>query len=78
MRKILSSKLQNSILPASIRHQQQNAKNQALSNIALQPAQNGVCISTFGISIFLAMGVAGVAMMIILSAYFLRPSHHKY
>ncbi|KAI1727671.1 zona pellucida-like domain-containing protein [Ditylenchus destructor] len=61
----------NAVLPDSLRYRQLAGT----PSISLQAAQNGVCMSMFGLSLFVAMGVTIVAAIAILSACVLRPQN---
>ncbi|KAI1720061.1 zona pellucida-like domain-containing protein [Ditylenchus destructor] len=61
----------NAVLPDSLRYRQLAGS----PSISLQAAQNGVCMSMFGLSLFVAMGVTIVAAIAILSACVLRPQN---
>jgi len=65
----------NAVLPESLRHR---ALASSPSRTIMMQAQNGICMSAFGLSLFVAMGVAMVAMVVVVSTCLLRPAGKGY
>jgi hypothetical protein len=65
------------VLPESLRHRAILNQPDGSPSIVLQAARDGICMSTFGLSLFIAMGVAMVAVVVVLSTCFLR-SENKF
>jgi len=63
----------NPVLPAELRQRAQYSPQ-----IILQSARDGICMSTFGLSLFIAMGVAVVAAVVVLSTCIFRDNSRKY
>jgi len=66
----------NAVLPDGLRHRALTSSPSR--TIMMQSAQNGICMSAFGLSLFVAMGVAMVAMVVVVSTCLLRPSGKGY
>jgi hypothetical protein len=76
----LSNKFQSYNLPAYLRHQHLNALTAATEpqrTFVYQNGQQQVCMSSFGLFLFVAMGMAMVAAIVIIAMCVIRPQGGK-